>query len=40
MEDLEADYKELKKKNKALRHHLKEEAGTVQAQAQELIDIK
>ena len=30
MEDLEAEYKELKKKNKALRHHLKEEAATVQ----------
>jgi len=29
MEDLESDYKELKKKNKALRHHLKEEAATV-----------
>lgn len=29
MEDLENEYKELKKKNKALRHHLKEEANTV-----------
>ena len=29
MEDLETEYKELKKKNKALRHHLKEEAATV-----------
>lgn len=30
MEDIEQEYKELKKKNKALRHHLKEEAATVQ----------
>jgi hypothetical protein len=27
MDELENDYKELKKKNKALKHHLKEEAG-------------
>lgn len=27
--ELENEYKELKKKNKALRHHLKEEAATV-----------
>ena len=29
MEDLENEYKELKKKNKALKHHLKEEAAQV-----------
>jgi len=28
--DLESQYKELKKKNKALKHHLKEEAAAVQ----------
>lgn len=27
--DLENQYKELKKKNKALKHHLKEEAASV-----------
>lgn len=40
MEDLEAEYKELKKKNKALRHHLKEEAATVQKQTQDISDLK
>lgn len=40
MEDLETEYKELKKKNKALRHHLKEEAATVQKQAQDMTEIK
>jgi len=40
MEDLEADYKELKKKNKALRHHLKEEAATVQQQTTDIADLK
>lgn len=40
MEDLEAEYKELKKKNKALRHHLKEEAASVQKQAQDITDLK
>ena len=40
MEDLEQEYKELKKKNKALRHHLKEEAATVQQQTQEISDLK
>lgn len=40
MEDLENDYKELKKKNKALRHHLKEEAATVQKQTTELTEQK
>mgnify|MGYP004199965325 CR=1 FL=1 len=29
MDDLESEYKELKKKNKALKHHLKEEASSV-----------
>ena len=28
-DDIEAQYKELKKKNKALKHHLKEEAASV-----------
>jgi hypothetical protein len=40
MEDLETEYKELKKKNKALRHHLKEEAATVQKQAQDITELK
>lgn len=29
-QDMDTEFKELKKKNKALRHHLKEEAATVQ----------
>ena len=29
---MEEEFKELKKKNKALKHHLKEEAATVQKQ--------
>ena len=40
MEDLEAEYKELKKKNKALKHHLKDEAATVLKQGQEITDLK
>lgn len=40
MEDLENDYKELKKKNKALKHHLKEEAAMVQKQQSEIAELK
>ena len=40
MEELENDYKELKKKNKALRHHLKEEAATVQKQNEDLSELR
>ena len=36
MQNLEEEFKELKKKNKALKHHLKEEAATVQRQQEEI----
>ena len=39
-ENLEQEYKELKKKNKALKHHLKEEAASVQKLATENKDYK
>ena len=39
-QDMDTEFKELKKKNKALRHHLKEEAATVQQQAQDISDLK
>jgi phage-related minor tail protein len=40
MEDLENDYKELKKKNKALRHHLKEEAAANEKHKEDILDYK
>lgn len=40
MDDLESQYKELKKKNKALKHHLKEEAASVQKLTTEVADYK
>lgn len=40
MDDLESQYKELKKKNKALKHHLKEEAASVQKLTTETADYK
>ena len=39
-ENFEEQYKELKKKNKALKHHLKEEAGSVQKLTTEIKDYK
>lgn len=40
MDDIESQYKELKKKNKALKHHLKEEAASVQKLTTEVADFK
>ena len=40
MEDLEAEYNKLKVKNKALKHHLKEETNTVQTQKEEIENLQ
>lgn len=39
-DNIEEQYKELKKKNKALKHHLKEEAASVQKLTTEITDYK
>ena len=40
MTDLEEEFKDLKRKNKALKHHLKEEAATVEKQTKEIAEVK
>ena len=40
MADLQEEFKSLKLKNKALKHHLKEEAALVEKQTKEIAELK